>query len=122
MEKQGLGHNKSKIFAIVLQDANNKKQVITKGGSYYSCAKFIQKYHKSFTFKKTKYEMITCCNAWPRECGGVCCRRKRQYDAEECGCYKIPSSIEHINNCYDDCCNIFKYTSKRKFYLQWTSK
>lgn len=111
------------LFLLVLKDAQEGKQVLTKGGSYYSCARFIKRYHKTFTFKKSKYEIVTCCNAYPKECGGICCFQKRlERGGEECGCWSIPRSVKHLKNCYDDCCNIFRYTSKRRFYLQWQTK
>lgn len=111
---------KYKLFLLVLNDAKEGKEVLTKGGSYYSCARFIKRYHKTFTFKKGRYEIITCCNAYPKECGGVCCFQKRL--EQECGCDTLPRSVKHLRNCYDDCCNIFRYTSKRRFYLQWQKR
>jgi hypothetical protein len=115
--------NKYNLLSIVLKDAKEGKRVLIKGGSYYSCARFLKRYYKTFTFKKEAYSIITCCNSYPKECGGVCCFQKRiQSGRDECGCGIIPSSIKHLNNCYDDCCNIFKYVSKRKFYLIWNLK
>lgn len=115
--------NKFNLLSIVLKDAIEGKKLLIKGGSYYSCARFLKRYHKTFTFKKEPYSIITCCNSYPKECGGICCFNKRVDEGrEECGCYMIPRSIKHLDNCYDDCCNIFKYTSKRKFYLIWNLK
>ena len=113
----------SRLFVIVMDDARNGRTVLTKGGSYYSCARFIKKYHKSFSFKKSKYEFVTCCNAYPQECGGVCCKRLRiQEGRSECSCEALPQSVKHLNNCYDDCCKVFRYSSKRKFYISWCFK
>ena len=111
--------NYKNLFLKVLSDAQNHvKDIKIKGGSYYSCARFINKYHKEYKYKKRSYSIKTCCNAYPKECGGVCCRMKR-IDDDGCGCWRLPPSAKHIDNCYDDCCNIVKYTSKRFFYLSW---
>lgn len=107
------------ILEKVLMDAELGKEVLTKGGNYWKCAKFIKQYHKFYTFKRKPFGGVTCCNAYPEICGGICCMSKRPYFEEGCGCYRRPQNSKHIDNCYDDCCMIFKFESKRKFYLQW---
>ena len=110
--------NYKNLFLKVMNDAQNHiKDIKIKGGSYYSCARFINKYHKTYKYKKRTFYIVTCCNSYPNECGGMCCRMKNLDD--ECGCWKLPPSSKHIKNCYDDCCNVVKYTSKRFFYLSW---
>lgn len=122
------GTNKRKFMEKVLQDAEEGKIVSLKGGLYYSCARFIKKYHKSYTFVKTSHEYITCCYAYPKVCGGVCCFDKNRYVAGDgsqddgCGCGRLPRNKIHLRNCYDDCCNIVRIKSKRKFDLSWRSK
>lgn len=111
--------NQLALFTRVMEDAIAGKEVLVKGGSYYQCAKFIAKYHRALTFTKREYSYITCCNAYPKICGGTCCRELKL--GEECGCWKLPKS-EHIRNCYDDCCNVVKVVSRRHFYLQWIKK
>ncbi len=115
----GVFTNKKELFEKILTDALLNKEVLIKGGSYYKCAKFIKKYHTQFTFTKRTYSFVTCCNAYPKVCGGQCCSH---LNYNECGCYKFPRGAEHVRNCYDDCCQIKKITSKRYFYLQWKLK
>ena len=116
----------------VLLDAKEGKTLTIKGGLYYSCARFIKKYHRTYSFCKTPYEIITCCYAYPSECGGECCRMKFGFkysyanndeeDEDQCGCARLPRNSIHLKNCYDDCCNIVRITNKRKFYLSWHVK
>jgi hypothetical protein len=121
--------HKREFMEKVLQDAKEGKILTIKGGLYYSCARFIKKYHNRYTFVKTSYDYVTCCYAYPEICGGVCCRAKyrQKYitsddNGEVCGCDYLPSSSVHLRNCYDDCCNIVKIISKRKFDLSWRTK
>jgi hypothetical protein len=111
--------NRRDLMNIVLNDAINGKKVATKGGSYYSCARFIKRYHKSFTFKKTSLIRYTCCHSYPKICGGVCCCSNIE---TRCNCDSLPSKSIHINNCYEDNCNIVKIPGGRRFNLQWLPK
>lgn len=126
------------LFLRVLQDAKNGTSLIVKGGSYYSCAKFINSYHKYYRYYKSSYEYVTCCNAYPKVCGGECCGSnkdnnnspnsgmniltRREIDRRKCflcdHCL-LPPSAEHIRNCANDCCRIVRIKSKRKFRLTW---
>jgi hypothetical protein len=118
--------NKREFMEKVLQDAKEGRIVTVKGGLYYSCARFIKKYHKSYTFVKTQHWFITCCYAYPEDCGGKCCKAQhwQRFIGEEdgCGCDYLPRSSIHLKNCYDDCCNIVKIISRRKFDLSWQVK
>lgn len=121
------GSNKRQFMEKVLSDAKNGKILTIKGGLYYSCARFIKKYHKNYTFVKTSHEIVTCCYAYPKECGEVCCKQKYRYrftnnSAEEDGCDYLPNNSIHLKNYYDDCCNIVVIRSKRKFDLSWRNK
>lgn len=110
----------------IINDAIDKKRVITKGGKYYSCAKFIMKYNLiGYKYKKTKLINLTCCKSYPRICGGKCCSynmldHNTYFNDNECNCDIIPKKYKRIGNCYDDCCVIFKLTHRRKFILEWS--
>lgn len=62
------------------------------------------------------YLFKSCCRAYPRECGGVCC----EDSGRECQCGEYnfidlnsPAIIFH-DNCYDDCCVIFHIFDEKK--------
>jgi len=126
-QKTILGENsfdpKTKFLLQVLKDAEQGKRVEVRGGRlYYSCARFIKKYHNTYTFTKTPLEIITCCNAYPRICGGECCSSTGYDLMDNCGCNKLPTKAKHIDNCYNDCCQIIKIRHNRKFVLTWHNK
>lgn len=120
----------------VIDDAENKTTIkyCTK---YYFCAKFIRHFligaNEKYKFKRIQHDLsksaITCCWAYKfrQICGGKCCKQKYQYcyvddDDDSCGCDMLPYGNRHINNCYDDCCNIFEYKISsfgREFDIRW---
>jgi hypothetical protein len=119
----------------VIDDAENKRTIkyCTK---YYRCAKFVRYFllEPKYKFKKIQRDhskkAITCCWAYKfgKICNGECCKKKYMYcsigydDDYECGCNMIPSKAKHIDNCYDDCCNIFEYRISprgRDFDIMW---
>jgi hypothetical protein len=104
----------------IINDANNKRKILCHG-QYYSCAKFVRdKYHKFFT-KEDIYN-VTCCNAYPKICGGNCCRHLRYIDKDECGCNIIPKRATRLDNCYEDCCRFIRIKNNRKFYISWSDE
>ena len=102
----------------VISDAISHKKLLIKGGTYYSCAKFIRDKY-GYKFNKSPSLMTTCCNAYPYICGGKCCSRDEEL---LCGCSELPldKKFKHNGNCYNDCCNIITFIkSRQEFYLQW---
>ena len=98
----------------VLEDAKNKITVRLQGKRYRSCATFIKDFYTGITFEIKDISLTTCCRAYPKICGGICCKKKNF-----CRCNKISGGIccfsggvhsryEHINNCNNDCCKIIK--------------
>jgi len=106
----------------VLKDAKEGRYVSEIGSRYYSCAKFIRDFYlmEKYKFKKEDIWYHTCCQSFPRICGGVCCCKK--YNRFECSCEYIPRNSIHIDNCYEDRCNIFKFKNHHKFNLMWKIK
>lgn len=117
----------------VLTDAEklNYRQYSTR---YYFCAKFIRhflidfdKYFRFIKAREDKVEWVTtCCRAYAAgfDCDGVCCRGNSSYF--DCGCSKKsrPKYCVEIDNCYDDCCQIFKYkvtVPDKEFEIHWIS-
>ena len=87
------------FFKKVIEDAKVKKRVLIKGGTYYSCAKFIAQIYVvlQYKFRKNPNIKITCCRAYPRICNGKCCKDNwynytiNHGDNEDyyCGCYNL---------------------------------
>ena len=110
----------------VVEDAEQKVEIVISGGSYYSCAKFIQNYYVDrFSFKKKKNFDLTCCRAYPKICHGHCCETR--YD--DCLCnHRVPKrckAVLHKNGigsvfCSEaECCKMYMVKNLRLFRLIW---
>lgn len=99
----------------VINDAKAKetRESYTK---YYQCAKFIRDYYIGEEFKYTKepIAIYTCCRAYPDICGGSCCS-----GSADCQCDMISDKWKKTDNCWDDCCAIYKSYHPRKFTIKW---
>jgi hypothetical protein len=117
-----LGSPKGQMLLRVLQDAAEGQRVEIRGLNehagrlYYSCARFVKRYHRWYTFTKSPSVVITCCHAYPRICGGRCCHHSADGD---CQCHRLPTNAIHMGNCYDDCCHFVKIRCHRAFMLHW---
>lgn len=117
--RKGSGPNFD-LLKKVIMDAEANRESETKGGRYYSAARFIANFYKNGTykFKKCKIFLITCCKAYPNICDGYCCND----GPNMCQCDIVCKldSYEHLDNCYGDCCDIFKFAKRRRYFkLAW---
>jgi hypothetical protein len=110
-----LGHGDDYDFLTSVVCDAKQKESMDYYSKYYQCAKFIRYYHMlNYKFKKTAITYKTCCKAYPEDCGGKCCGR-----SIECQCDIIPDTYNKIDNCYNDCCAIYRYKSRREFTISW---
>jgi len=86
-------------LSAMLVLAEKEEYIKIKGGIKYSVAKFINRYHKLFKWKKqNNYKtFVTCCVHWPNHCGGynTCHGNKWELDGE-CYCSTISNSKHKI--------------------------
>jgi hypothetical protein len=111
----------------MLNLAEEGKSIKIKGGIKYSVAKFINRYHKLYKWKKQESNetFITCCVHYPKSCGGYpICKGNKWLLDDECYCSEISSSKKHkiiwnkLN--YDDNCMTYCLQPKTRYFeIKW---